>query len=406
MKRASSYTAMATGGGGWFESWTDRGQIKVWLHPEPPLTRNLHSIRQVKIDEDDRGVSKKIVWLPWVCHEDEHFHQLMRAKKNPEPTTCPMCMLIDHLRQRDDVQLDDVIFELRAGKETYVITRGEFLGEVKDAWKDVALAKGDYLINAIGVDAPEEGAKILQAKYQLVKELQKVIVEEVGELGDEGNPEKTPRAYRFTFDKTNSRYGVMPYERAKVTDAVTDAWNGPAPDSDRFGEPGDPVLLLQIFRDHLMVADVPYEEWFAPLIEEHSKKKKDEAPAPKAEERPRAAQRSAAPARTTARTREDDKPAREGRAQASAQNARANAPSKPINSRDDGRDIDPPDAPLGGKKSAATKAPARATKKPVKEPEPEEYGADCGDCGYDKVPVNAKACPECHAEFEDEGAES
>lgn len=414
MRRSASYTAMATGGGGWFESWTEKGQIKIWLHPEPPLSREVHSFRQVKSDEDDRGPKKKIVWLPWVCHEPEEFHLLVRKKQNPEPTSCPMCLFIDHLRQREDVGPEDAVFEFKAGgKETHVITREEFLGEREGAWKDVCLPKGDYLINAISVDEPELGARILQAKYQLVKELQKVIIDDISELGDEGNPEKTPRAYKLTFDSESKRYGASTYDRAKVNDDVTKAWEGPAPDSDSFGEPGDPVLLRAIFEDALVLDNVPVDELFAVALEAHKERAGERGAdfnTKKLEGKQERA-RASAPARTTTtRTRAEDKPARE---EERPRRPATQATTRPINSRDDGRDIDPPDDPLGGKKpvaapaKAASKpaaaAPARRTVKKAPEPEPAvELGPPCESCDFEEVPADAKECPNCGAEFEEE----
>ena len=416
MSRVSSYTNMSTGGGGWIDAWTDKGSIKVWLHPCPPVARNLHSFRQVVVKDNDNGPSKKIAWLPFVCHEPESYHIALRKERPAQAAVCPMCRFMEYLANSEDLKNDDLIFSFQAGRDRREIVLEDFMGWNANAWEDNATAKSDFLINVIPFDDLEGGPKILQAKYSLVKELQKVIVADIEELGDDGNPEKTPRAYRFSYDKESKRYAVASWnERAKVTDEVRAAWEKPEPDSERFAEGGDPEVLRAAFEAGLVLDNVPLDDIFAPAMELVKKKpkKRDEE-----DEKDEAAPRREAPARSRAKTTEPPvKPGKDARSTKKAEE------EEPPPRRSAKKEEEEPPPRRSAKKEEEEPPPRRSAKKEEEEPPPRRSAKkdndddDIDDRQWEKkdtgkkvscevcsavIPADANPCPECGAEFETE----
>jgi hypothetical protein len=150
-----------------------------------------------------------------------------------------------------------------------------------------------------------------------MKDLQDRIARDIKELGeDEGNPELTPRAYQFEYDKTQKKYKVIPLN-VKLDPEIRELWSGDAPDGERYCQRQDPRPLLETMREYCEIDGFDWDEIFGPSIAEWRRRpadddvpEEDEIPPSRrdrtgAREEPRGRAREEEPRRAS-RTREEE----------------------------------------------------------------------------------------------------
>lgn len=388
------------------DNWKEAGFLKLVLHKDPPWIRDLHNFRRIFKKEGKDGIEKKVLWYPWVCWEEEAFHKLTRMSKDDPPVAklCPGCRLFAHIRGRDDLKDEDVIFRFvgTGRNELHEIMKIDFIGkgEGKLSFKDDFTPRTDYVIPVISLDDPTKVA-ITNEKWSLGKALYNRIKKDRQLYGaDDGDPSRTPIAYTFEFDKSAtgaSAYSVSRLEKVTITDRIRELWESEAPDASKYVNRGNPKKLLEEVQQAMEAAEMefPLEEIFAPSLQawnddEDSDESTsfDPAELDKEEDKPKKGQRMSPPPAKPKAKETERKP-------------KAKKPEpEPEPEAEPDADVDPaPEKPA---------RPARAAKKPAPPPEPEPEPEEevqifaCSECDAD-FPSNVDTCPSCGAK--DDGAE-
>ncbi len=382
MARLGSYREMGKKRGGWLDAWKEEGRLSCVLHRTPPHIRLRHSFRKVELDESDRGVKRKVRWLPWTCWETDDYHRARRFDSNP-PTAkfCPADRLIEHLEARDDLPDDEVIFSFKgSGRDKREIIKVDLLGngDSRDSWQDDFTAKTEYVIALIPLKDPK-AVLLSNEKWSLGQALLDRIQTDCEEYGDDvGDPEKRPTAYLFEYSPKRNMYSISrnkegqeKAEKDGTWSGIVELWEGPAPDADPYCRPGDPKELLEAMQEGAVV-DLPLDDLFAPALaqwKERKAKENDEATdfdPKKIEEEIK-----------TAKAKKDGRRSTKGKDAKGKQNGAA-AKSETAPKKD------------------KPKRAVRQVAKPEPEPEPpdEVQVFECEGCGAD-WPEDADECPGC-----------
>lgn len=394
MAKLNSWKDVGKNDSGWLKSWKKDGSINLVPHKTSPRTRHVHSFREAKQLETRGGnLETKVVWMPFVCWESDAYHK--RAKKayydkkpvpkpEPKPELCPLCLLLHHLGQRDDLDDDDVVFDFVGSKKDdgREITKSRALGTSKsaDAFMDNLTAAFEYVMPVIQISEPEQ-VVIVNEKHALAKKLQKRIEADCEEYGeDEGDPQKSPLIYKWEYDKDSKSYSVMQLDRKKLKiddatwDKIVATWEGPGPEDglDEAEAPGDVRKLREQFEGALKI-EVPIDEFFAKA----EKQAKDRGPPDEDEDFDPDEIEKAAPAKKL-----PEKPKAE-----KAPPSKKPSAKKPIEDLPEEAPLDPP-----SRKGAA---------KPKVVPSPDPSDPICEDC-KSPWPTDVASCPGCGATDEAE----
>ena len=388
MAKLGSYREMGKRQGGWLDAWKEEGRLSCVLHKTPPHIRLRHSFRKVELDESDRGVKRKIRWLPWTCWETDDYHRARRFDSNP-PTAkfCPADRLLEHLEQRDDLPDDEVIFTFKgSGRDKREIIKSDLLGHKgsRDSWQDDFTAKTEYVIALIPLKDPK-AVLLSNEKWSLGQALLDRIQTDCEELGDDvGDPEQRPIAYLFEYSSNRNVYSISRFkegqekaEKDGIWPGIVELWEGPAPDADPYCRPGDPKELLEAMQEGAVV-DLPLDDLFAPALAQWTERKaKEDNEATDFDPKKIEAEEKAAKAKA---------------AQTRAAKAKAAKAEKAEKAKSNGTAAKPEPAPKKDKPKRAV----RQVAKPEPEPEPPEEVQvfECESCNAD-WPENLDECPGC-----------
>lgn len=339
--------------------------------------RHIHNFRRVEIVEDGGTPKKKILWFPFVCWEDEKFHQQRRFEKDdpPEAKTCPACRLIDYFEGRSDLENDHIIFEFKgSGRgDKREIALIDFLGHGGGkGFQDNFLAKQEYLIPIIEIDDPT-AVKLAPEKWSLGKALDKRIKNDQQIYGEDEHPSLKPIGYTFEYDDEAQKYGVGRLDGFKPSEEIVELWEGEPPDAEPYYRPGNPKTLIEAVRAGSRVDDLPIDDIFGPALDSWDRDDEEDPalvfPPADADE---AQEKEAKPQK---------KPPKKPPSKS--------APSKATKSSSD-------------KPNGKTKPKKAVKAKPEPEPvESEIVVYECPECGGD-WPEDDLKCPKCGAESADD----
>src|SRR5690606_11423733 len=116
------------GGGSFLSNWKEDGSIIVWMHPKARI-HVIWSHRWFRFAKDEDGQGGEYKGNRFNCLEDEKTLQRQRYRlqdgtREHPPTTCPHCLLIEHVRGMIDsgeLSWTDPLFKLADGDSEIVV---------------------------------------------------------------------------------------------------------------------------------------------------------------------------------------------------------------------------------------------------------------------------------------------
>lgn len=310
------YQTNSSGGGGKFlTKWKKRqpAEVRVWLHTRTGfVTLWQHGIPQLRTFEDrETGETVRKIWGGnFVCLENEaavlqHQNKRTHGVRDVPPQICPLCKLLEHVRcmitERKIGKTTPLFkFEVpllqgedpddRADDQLRIITAGGFTDtfkgdlspqekieirkagvSLKDAWRENARAKCNFVFRVVDHDNPDDGVQILVETSLVGEKMQQVIRDQLKRLGKvEGNPLLHPYAFQIehkpketqfqnkyhVLDLSPKAYPMTDEIRALIVDSDP-------PDITRMREPGDVRQLRQQLEQYCLVP-MPWDDLFGP----------------------------------------------------------------------------------------------------------------------------------------------
>lgn len=284
--------------------WRDRKPAKLdtWLHTQGKIValwkHGWKRLVQRKVD----GVDVLQIWAgDFNCHEHEsvlkeQYRRLPDGRRKLPPTTCPMCLVMEYMREQVALKRLDwtaPAFEFKGSDSTEIITVGGMLGlfdgdkltpkqlqELRDAgirrdeaWKEATKAKCNYVFQVVDNDNPGDGVQVAVETTALGDAVKAAIAGQIEALGAvEGNPLRTPYAIRWKYDANAAQFGdkysalVMP--KLQLTQDVRELiFDTPAPDITETIAKGNAEALLAVMQKTARV-QLPLEQLFAPALGE------------------------------------------------------------------------------------------------------------------------------------------
>lgn len=374
------------GGGAFLKSWRDDGSIDVWLHPQaPPGVRWAHSfweLKKIKKKAKNEEVeTEELRSYRWICHEREAILRRQRfrdddigrradpnsqdpkrvcggivgnGRREYPPEVCPMCLLIEWLRDqvRDErLSWTSTLFSWKCSDgEEEIVSLGGFCGlfgratndytkdqldqlrrahvERDESYLEAAGARCDYLLRVIDDGNPSEGCVIAPVADALGRKVQKAIKDRIEMSKGAFRPSETPFCMRWKFDDAKSfedKYDVVPMIEAKPSDEVLEAIEADPPSLSDLLAPGNPATLRAQMEKHCAIQGVPWDKFFgAAEAAEQAEGEKGPGNEPWDEEKRASVQQAAAPtapAQPPAQPRPDPVVSTVAAAQAPAQQA-------------------------------------------------------------------------------------
>lgn len=210
----------------------EKGKAVVWLHPETGIeSRKTTYIPVVKeqAPKGKKGGKKEItVGGQLIVMGDDY-------------NSCPVRRMITALRNDDNLNDDDVIFEIGKGKNKVEYLKGDIIGSEGYDWKKRVKTNTEYIFGAIDKDDVSAGTQILIAPKSLGKAITNVIENQMeqAEEGEEdmGDPFKNPYAFKLTYDENEQptlMYRADFFNVKKMPKDVQDLLDGDGVDVDGF----------------------------------------------------------------------------------------------------------------------------------------------------------------------------
>lgn len=298
------------GGGGFLNNWKDDGSIVVWLHPEARI-HPLWTHRWFRYAKDKDGGGGAFKSHRFNCLESENVLKRQRFRhkdgtREYPPTTCPHCLLLEHVRQMiadGEISWTDPLFKLVDDESEIIIHAGGFTGQfgkrdmsdsekrslrragirMDEAFKENGSCSLEYIFRVISDAKPEEGCTIAMEKPALGAKVQKALKDRADEYAEEdieitnwrgetfkgkaaANPKNNPCAIKLSYDANkdfSDKYDAKIFDKKKPSPGVIAAFETEPPDVDRLLA----VPSLAAHRASLEKAclvDIPWDDIFAP----------------------------------------------------------------------------------------------------------------------------------------------
>jgi hypothetical protein len=289
------------GGFNRLRNWREDGEIIIWIHTNTKIHKRLfHMIPYVGEREDEQTKKKRmaILYLPFVCHETTQDYMNRASAKR-----CPLCLFLDHLRANDSIADHETVWDTSIGdrKRDRICTKADFTGDTDGGgdWRLSFKPALQYVLGTIDHDNLDDGIRVATEKFSLGEAIKKAVQMEVDRRGPElGDPDQNPYAFKWVFNSKARQpadfYTAYPYERAEITDEISELLAKPAEDLGPWISPGDTKKLRDAMEAHVTVDDVDFDELFANVLENAGTQADGEEEAPEIE-KPEAA---AAPKKT------------------------------------------------------------------------------------------------------------
>lgn len=266
--------------------------IAVWRHPFHELV--------AKEDKATRVIFKEVWGSNINCAEHESilskqsFRDRETGARQHPPEKCPMCFMIEDVRDRVDAgQLDwrQPIFRfdatdpsktqtLHAGGIYNAYGKKDLTGEQKlalaqasispaTAWNENLMAKLSYIFTVVEHMHPEKGIQVAMETSLLGDKVKGEIAKRMKSKGSEaGNPMLNPYAIEFSFnpDKNiqfDKKYDATIMEQVQLTAAIDKLIRQTEPpDLSGLMAPPNYKTLLARMQQHALV-QLPFESYFA-----------------------------------------------------------------------------------------------------------------------------------------------
>lgn len=273
-----------------FLRWTKRQppRVDTWLHTRAPiLALWQHNWPRIVERTSETGEKYFEIWGGnWNCWESEvvlrrqYFRDKETGERKTPPTICPHCLLIERLHGAVDageLSWTDAVFAFSVGSDSdrvlhagglfnafgkQDLTQDE-LDELKkarifrkEAWKENAMAKCNYVLRVVDNDTPSNGVQVSIEGSGLGDKLKAAIKDRMTSAGPEaGNPMRSPYCIRWEHHPEELRFDqkhrAIPMERIALTPQIRKLIvDDPPPDISRLIKPGNPKLLRASMEQH------------------------------------------------------------------------------------------------------------------------------------------------------------
>lgn len=239
--------------------WKQKGRLQVFLHPNSGIRkRHTHWFPTLVEEEQSEGKKGKKGKKKYIIKNV--LVVCPNTKSNSD--ACPICNLRKLLRDRDDIDNDEVILEFDKGDETEVYLKGDILGEDGYDWRKNLMYRKEYLFGVIDVDDPTS-IKTLIAPQSLGKEIKRVIQSEMEDEGEEaGDPFKNPYPFKLSYDPDEqpARMYSASKGKAKLTEEIQELLESDGIDLDSLSEPTDPKEILKLIKSCLVCDEISIDD--------------------------------------------------------------------------------------------------------------------------------------------------
>jgi len=431
------------GGYGRLRNWKEDGDIEVWIHTASQFFKRLFILIPyvgVKEDEKTGREIETIMYFPYVSHEE--IEDYVNRKRNKQYYRCPLFRFIDWLEDNGHIGDEETVFSVSIGdrKRDRICTKADFVGD-KDLgdWRLNMKPSLQYVMAVIDNKNVNDGVVIAAEKFSLGEAIKRAVRQEIDRKGPElGDPGQNPYCFKWVFDSSARTpadyYQAYPLERVELTDEIRELLDGEGLDLTEQILPGDPVFLRKILEEHVTIEDVPWDDLFDNIHEEHAtfgrKDDNDEEEETPPKKPPKRAGGRKKPARKPTpppepeneeveeeeveeeeieeETTEDvedegnwiDCPSCKGTGKKRGRKCKVCNGEGQIESPDDDEETEeePKPEPPPKKRQRRARKPAPPPE-PDPEPEDEEEMDECGGCGK-SIPFDANECPHCGVTFE------
>ena len=175
-------------------------KAKVFIHPDSDIYERYtvwfpcESEEQVQGKRGRSKTIKKVINYPFVV--------------SPEPNKNPFQILVNKLKEDDEIDLDEIILSVGSGRAKLELSKGQIIGHKEYGYKHRLIYSKDFITAGILIadkknNRPDK-LKIekLIGKASLAREIVKAIEAEVDELGeDDGSPFISPYPFLIEFDE-------------------------------------------------------------------------------------------------------------------------------------------------------------------------------------------------------------
>ena len=310
--------------------WKEDGKIDVFLHTRrmPVAIYNHGFPHIVTLKDKDTQEPVNHAWTQkFICHEEEAVlkdqYRITDGKPDNPAQVCGICRTVAMIRYLVFTGkigwLDPVFYyegddkseaiQLRAAglyggfdtKKTNDAQKAEMKKAkvwVKDAWKQNAMAKGNYVLTVVECAKPSEGIVVMTEAALLGDKIKEAIAAMRVQQGDkEGNPILNPYAFRLFYreaeEQFDKKYAAIGLPSVKPNDEVLKMLRSDPPNIDNVTTPFNQTKMRLSMEKH-WVHDfkLPWDKLFPETTKPSAANVDEDAPEgfgaekPKAESRP------------------------------------------------------------------------------------------------------------------------
>lgn len=184
-------------------------------------------------------VGRRSVWFPQLVETKKKGKKKISVEDThvvlPPEDKCPLKEFLDYLKENDDIENDDVVFDLDGH---YEVLKGDALNVREYAWKKSLKPSKEHIMAVVDTHNVEAGLQIVIAKPGLSRSIKRVIsdkmddLEESGKDKDLGDPILNPYAFRFKYEEDetpNNMYSASESSQ-EMTDEIKELLDSDPPD--------------------------------------------------------------------------------------------------------------------------------------------------------------------------------
>jgi hypothetical protein len=289
--------------GGFLSKWRKKDQtskIDTWLHRKRvPVALWQHNLPRLFVKADkDTGENVTLVWGgQYNCWEDEkvlkkQFHRKDDGMREVPPLRCPVCRLVEHVRDmvdNNEIDWTKVVFRFQGDKDIKVIHAGGIYGgfnaekddmtaedrkklsnagiSLKDSWQENAYAKCNYVFCVVDQANPSSGVQIATETSLLGDKVKEVMNDAIESLGvEEGNPFHNPYCiqweHRPSEQEFQKKYKARRMEKYPLTPEIDALISAEPPDLTQVLKPFNVKTMRAFLERHCTIPDMPWDDIF------------------------------------------------------------------------------------------------------------------------------------------------
>lgn len=272
------------------KNWKEDGEVTVWLHTNSCMyQKGKHTVPYVFYDKEKN--ENKITWFNFNCHEDDEFVKW----KSKDPEHCPLDLFVSWLKEQDDIEDDEIVWECIIGKRSknnVQLTKYD----ITTNWKTRFVVKSKSVLAVIndkdvdaGITVTEEPVSIENGIFKAISNYEKKL-ERSGKDPDFADPDIKPYPFLWEFNssatKAEDYYNVIALDEVEPSKKVLELLESDEIDLSNWTKPGKSKMLRKIMEDHIVLEDVPFDEFFANTKDDYQDDDEEEevkeTPPPKA----------------------------------------------------------------------------------------------------------------------------